>query len=223
MSGLFQLTPSASVTSAQRSKICHSPQFVLDLFLSGCYSVQPHFFMSFDNVSHLCICSSVTQLCGSLDRWISFPLLRFLIAYCSRTFNICYYMAALLTLPILGCSRLKQSCSKQFETFVGPRSMFLLIDINHFVSAETSKCWHSRLFVSCLPSVLENKNSPPLTISASPLFQTPPPTASLSSSIYYWNSEKDRGRMGVRVQHMGRTETQSSGVAPCPLHHMLLL
>lgn len=75
MSGLFQFTPSASVTSAQRSKICHSRQFVLDLFLSGCYSVQPHFFMSFDNVSHLCICSSVTQLCGSLDRWISFPLL----------------------------------------------------------------------------------------------------------------------------------------------------
>lgn len=135
MSGLFQLTPSASVTSAQRSKICHSPQFVLDLFLSGYYSVQPHFFMSFDNVSHLCICSSVTQLCGSLDRWISFPLLRFLIAYCSRTLH----GRSLLTLPILGCSRLKQSCSKQFETFVGPRSMFLLIDINHFVSAETSE------------------------------------------------------------------------------------
>lgn len=55
----------------------------------------PIFFMSFDSVSHLCICSSVTQLCGSLDRWISFPLLRFLVAYCSKTFNICYYMAGL--------------------------------------------------------------------------------------------------------------------------------
>lgn len=54
------------------------------------------------------------------------------------------------------------------------------------------KMWLSTLFLSCLPSVLKNKNNfPPLTISASPLFQTPPPTASLSSSIYYWNAEKD--------------------------------